>query len=90
MRKAKIANLVAKNSVYDKSADKFIKKMNIFWFRRDLRVDDNKGFFMVNEQGTGFRFKPPEDLRNVNFEIKFIKVGGLIIHHFIFQVNNSS
>ena len=19
--------------------------MNIFWFRRDLRVDDNKGFF---------------------------------------------
>ena len=28
MRKVKIANLVAKNSVYDKSADKFIKKMN--------------------------------------------------------------
>ena len=19
--------------------------MNVFWFRRDLRVDDNKGFF---------------------------------------------
>jgi len=47
--------------------------------------DDNKGFFMINEQGTGFRFKPPEDSRNVNLEIMnfydgFIKCSGNTVY----------
>ena len=47
--------------------------------------DNNKGFFMVNEQGTGFRFKPPEDSRNVNFDFKnfengFIKCSGNTVY----------
>ena len=42
MRKVKIANLVAKNSVYDKSADKFIKKMNYIMEQKIQEIEEIK------------------------------------------------
>ena len=32
--------------------------------------DNNKAFFIVNASGTGYKLKPPEDVREINFETK--------------------
>ena len=32
--------------------------------------DDNKAYLVVNDSGTGYKMKPPEDAREINFETK--------------------